>query len=154
MSHSPFWCLTCPMTFNAGLQSFPIVWSCTVFMNLFLYLWYYSHSVTLTLFLLSSCSPNSPLFVILTYNQRCNRCYTVTWFKTVTWLAGHWTIVSPQKTMDALTFFNITFMWGVWHSPRSCDKEHLKSSLTNRLQNMFIQKYDECMNDLNNGDKC
>ncbi len=44
-------------------------------------------------------------------------------------------------------------MGGVWQSPRSWNKEHLKSSVTDRLQNMFIQKYDECINDLNNGDK-
>ncbi len=33
-------------------------------------------------------------------------------------------------------------------------KKLLKSRVTSRLQNMFTQKYDECMNDMNNVDKC
>ncbi len=45
-------------------------------------------------------------------------------------------------------------MVDVWQSPRSWDKEHLKNRVTSRLQNMFLQKYDECMNDKNNVDKC
>ncbi len=45
-------------------------------------------------------------------------------------------------------------MGDVWKSPRSWDKEHLKSKVTSHLQNMFIQKYDECMNDMNNVNKC
>ncbi len=34
-------------------------------------------------------------------------------------------------------------MADVWQSPRTCDKEHLKSSVMGCLQNMFIQKYDD-----------
>ncbi len=45
-------------------------------------------------------------------------------------------------------------MGDIWQSPRSWDKEHLKSRVTSCLQNMFIQKYYECMNDMNNVDKC
>ncbi len=33
-------------------------------------------------------------------------------------------------------------MGDVWQS--TPDKEHLKSRVTSHLQNMFIQKYDEC----------
>ncbi len=45
-------------------------------------------------------------------------------------------------------------MGDVWQSPRSWDKQYLKSRVTILFQNMFIQKYDECMNDMNNVDKC
>ncbi len=52
------------------------------------------------------------------------------------------------------TFLYKIGMGDVWQSPRSWDKEHLKIRVTSRLQNMFIQKYYECMNDMNNVDKC
>ncbi len=44
-------------------------------------------------------------------------------------------------------------MGDIWQSPRSWDKQKVKSSFTSHLQNMFIQKYDDCMNDMNNVDK-